>query len=173
MQNIKNRIPLLMTIICVVGLTSCSKDGNTSDIPTNSSTTTNSTNTSNNNTSNTGNTGNTTGNTTGTTTGTTVTLLKFTVKVTNRVGGQTAVSNINVFIYKYQSDMTGSVGNYYAKNTTDYNGLTTFDNLPFTNGTIYYKVTGVVTQNGVTTLRESTGSIGVTKNTTANAYITF
>jgi len=124
---------------------------------------TGSNNNSNNNNSNNNN-GNGNGNNTGNNNQQKTTSLKFTVKVKNKIG-ETPVSNIWVFI---------SGVNVNDKKKTNNSGICVFDNLKITNSlNINYKVTGQVVKNGVSSIREITGSIKVTENQPSSVIATF
>lgn len=92
------------------------------------------------------------------------TSLTFTVKVQNKTG-LTPVSNIGVYI--------SGVGVSQRKQTNS-SGICVFDDLSVSyNTTLSYKVTGQVTKNGVSNLREITGSIKVNPKQSYNVVATF
>lgn len=92
------------------------------------------------------------------------TSLTFTVKIQNKTG-LTPASNIGVYI---------SGVNISQRKETNSSGVCVFDDLNVPNGiTLSYKATGLVTKNGVSSLREITGSIKISSNKSHSIIATF
>lgn len=92
------------------------------------------------------------------------TSLTFTIKIQNKTG-LTPASNIGVNI---------SGVNISQRKETNSSGVCVFDDLNVPNGiTLSYKVTGLVTKNGVSSLREITGSIKVSSHKSHSIIATF